>query len=367
MNILNALLKQFLGAKYEDAAKSLTACLILFFAVRTAGIETEIAPSVLFLTVTVLSAAIMWQNLHSSQNADRLTGLFMLPFPGREMTFSIALAFTCCTLITKTFLALALFFAVHEWGAAVLPAAAFVRNMIFFSFLVAASLCLSVFCLLNADAYGFYRPVSAKPLIRRARGTGSIFLYLLRYLITNKSYLLNTAGLCLIAVFIPTILGQFKELNVMPLGFAVLCLNTPICTLLSCDPGLEQAVRVLPRQAGRFCSRYCFFIFSVHMTVNSVYLVIWHFRHGGTDDPAILTALLISLHSAVLSVLLEWLHPVRRWKTESDLWRHPRKYIVPVIMLLTAGLIGIWPMNRWILLCIVLTECSCLPIIARRI
>ena len=35
----------------------------------------------------------------------------------------------------------------------------------------------------------------------------------------------------------------------MPLGLAVLCLNTSICILLSCDPGLEQAVRTLPEQA----------------------------------------------------------------------------------------------------------------------
>ena len=99
----------------------------------------------------------------------------------------------------------------------------------------------------------------------------------------------------------------------MPLGFAVLCnpdlphreyehkdsrtpqnhkgkqspllhhgiprrLNTPICILLSCDPDLEQAVRVLPGQAGRFCIRYCLFIFSVNMAVSSLYLISWHIQ-----------------------------------------------------------------------------------------
>ena len=95
----------------------------------------------------------------------------------------------------------------------------------------------------------------------------------------------------------------------MPLGFAVLCLNTPICILLSCDPGLEQAVRTLPGQA------------------------------------KIITALIIALQSAVLSVLLEWFCPLRNWKIENDLWHHPRKYIVPLIMFLIAGLIGMWSVN----------------------
>ena len=40
---------------------------------------------------------------------------------------------------------------------------------------------------------------------------------------------------------------------------------------------------------------------------------------------------------AVLSVMLEWFFPVRGWKIESDLWHHPRKYVVPGIMLMLAG------------------------------
>ena len=51
-----------------------------------------------------------------------------------------------------------------------------------------------------------------------------------------------------------------------------------------------------------------------------------------------MAAVLIALQSAILSVLLEWFWPIRNWKIENDLWRHPRKYIVPLIMLLIAGL-----------------------------
>ena len=60
MNILKALLKQLLGAKYERIAKSLIACLIAFLAIRTAEIKIEIAPAILFLTATAFSAGIMW-------------------------------------------------------------------------------------------------------------------------------------------------------------------------------------------------------------------------------------------------------------------------------------------------------------------
>jgi hypothetical protein len=405
MNILKALSKQLFGAKYERVIKSLAACLIFFFAIHTAGINMEIATSVLFLTATAFSAGIMWQALHSSGNADRMAGLFMLPFANRGMTFSIVLAFAGYTMITKTFPMLALFFAVHEWSvlqiavallcacngcfmaaacyamakkrklmpfavlwcAGMLLSIFLAQEVMVFILIVFASLFLSFLRLLTADAYVLYRPVSAKLLIRRTKRTGGIFLYLLRYLVTNKNHLMNTAGLCVFGGILPMILGQFEGLNVMPLGFAILCLNTPICILLSCDPGLGQAVRVLPGQAGRFCTRYSFFIFSVNMAVSSVYLAAWQIQHGGVGGLEIMTAVLIALQSAILSVLLEWFHPIRNWKIESDLWHHPRKYAVPLIMLLIAGLIGMWPVGIWVLLCISIVEVLSLPLITRRI
>lgn len=371
MNILKALSKQLFGAKYERIVKSLTVCLILFLAIRTAGINMEIAPSVLFLTAMVLSAGIMWRTLNSSGNADNLAGLFMLPFTNRVMVFSFVLAFTGYTLFTKTFPVLALLLAVHRWS--VLQTAVALLCACNGCFMAAAWYIVVNGTLrhkkmkLMADAYVFYRPVSAKLLIRRTKGTGSILLYLLRYLITNKNYLMNTAGLCVVGGVLPMALGRFEGLDGMPLGFAILCLNTPICILLSCDPGLEQAVRVLPGQAGRFCVRYCLFIFLINMTVSSVYLISWQMQCGGVGSKEIIAALLIALQSAILSVLLEWLYPIRNWKIENDLWHHPRKYIVPIIMLLIAGFIGMWPVSIWVLLCVVLAECFGLMLIARRI
>ena len=404
MNILKALLKQLFGAKYERVIKSLAACLILFLAAHTTGINIKIAPSVLFLTATALTAGIMWQAIHSSGNADRMAGLFMLPFTNRGMVFSFVLAFAGYTLLTITFPVLALFFAVHEWSVlqtavallcacngcfmtaawytmtneashhkkrklmpfvvlwcvGMLLAIFFVKKVMVFTLIVLASLLLSFLRLLTADAYAFYRPSSAKLLTRRTKGTGSVLLYLLRYLVTNKNYLMNTAGLCVVGGILPMILGHFEGMNVMPFGFAILCLNIPICILLSCDPDLEQAVRVLPGQAGRFCTCYSFFIFSVNMAVSSVYLAAWQIQHGGVGGMDIMAAVLIALQSAFLSVLLEWFCPIRNWKIESDLWHHPRKYIVPLIMLPVAGLTGMWPVGIWVLLCIVLAEVSVL-------
>lgn len=346
MLILKALFKQFFGAKYERVGKSLAACLILFLAVRAAEIRVEIAPPVLFLTATAVSAGVMWQTLHASGNAERMTGVFMLPFHEGEMTVSLVLAFTCYTLVTKTFLVLSLFFALQEWNALQIATALLCAC----GGCVAAAVCYMMTKEAAhpekgkrmADAYAFYRPTCAKQRIGHSGGSGSIFLYLMRYLMTNRSYLWNTVGLCAVAGILPMLLGQFAGVNVMPLGFAILCLNTPLCILLSVDSDLEQAVRILPGQAVRFCIRYTLFLFVVNLAVNSVYLISWHVQHGSVGGREVLTAVLIAMQSAILSVLLEWFYPIRNWKVESDLWHHPRKYAVPLMMLLIVGMIGMF-------------------------
>ena len=51
-------------------------------------------------------------------------------------------------------------------------------------------------------------------------------------------------------------------------------------------------------------------------------------------------------------------NPVRNWKIENDLWHHPRKYIVPLIMFLIAGLIGMWSVSIWVLITFTPSNCS---------
>ncbi len=400
MMVIKALSKQLFGAKYERVGKSLLTCLILFLAVNAAEMHLSIAPSVLFLTATAFSMGTMWQTLDSARNQEFLKGFFLLPFACGQMTLLVALAFSGYTLITKTSVLLALFFSVGKWSTAqimtallcacngclmaaagyammgrqrrrpalwpverkfcgawpllfwwggMLCAIFLVRELPVFIVILSVSLLLSVLLLRAADDYAFYRPAAVRVPAIRSAGTGNVFLYLLRCLATNRSYLLNTAGLCGIAAALPFILGPLEGLNVLPLGFAILCMNTPLCVLLSRDPGLEQAVRMLPGQAGRFCIRYGLFLFLVHMGVSGVYLASWELGRGGVGGEEILAALLIAMQSAVLSVLLEWRFPIRGWKIESDLWHHPRKYIVPLLMMLAAGGMGIWPGSVWIL------------------
>lgn len=163
---------------------------------------------------------------------------------------------------------------------------------------------------------------------------------------------------CGIGCFLPLLSGKFEGLNLFPFGLAVLCMNTPLCALLSGDPDLEQAIRVLPDQAGRFCRKYCLFLFAAQGIVDGVYLCGWQIFGGGLCPANVGNVLLFSMQSAILSVILEWNAPVRGRKTESDLWHHPRKYLVPLVMLLLAALVGSWPVISRIWAAVLLMECG---------
>ena len=102
------------------------------------------------------------------------------------------------------------------------------------------------------------------------------------------------------------------------------------------------------------------------MVVDSIFLCSWQIQIGGVTGLMIAAAVFFALQSAVCSVLLEWFYPIRGWKIESDLWHHPRKYIVPAAMLLLAGIVGTVPLITFLLIILLLIEIAVLLFQCRR-
>ena len=86
-NTIKALSKQFFGAKYESARKSLLAAVILFIAVYAAEFRVEIAPFILYLTSTFFTAGIMWQLLTGRRHMEAMLGMFISPLITAALSF----------------------------------------------------------------------------------------------------------------------------------------------------------------------------------------------------------------------------------------------------------------------------------------
>ncbi len=147
-------------------------------------------------------------------------------------------------------------------------------SRLWFCLLLLVNSLFAILILWRADGYVFYKWESKKhppgiPLCQglpqrkrgypaiirkshavRQRKRATLWRYFFRYLSCHKNYLLNTAVMWCVALILPYFLREMAGLSVIPVGFAILSLNTPICILLSCDPDLDQAVRFLSGQKG---------------------------------------------------------------------------------------------------------------------
>ena len=343
MKLFSVFGKQLFGAKMEGLKRSLAVAGIVFFALYLAEFKIQIAPVVLYLTCTTFPFGIMWQALSSNQNARNLEGVLLLPFDNGSFVCYYVCAMSLYVLMNKSSIVLAVFFALGKWSIFQMIFALFcaVSGCIAAMFLFACKGCRKGH-ILPGNAYAFYQPVKVQSVLRGRNTRGNMFLYILRYLCTNRNYLINTAGLCGVAVLLPMVLKQFEGMQVMPIGFAILSLNTPLCILLSVDRDLQQAVKLLPGQGSRFCVKYFCFLAGVNVCINTLFLISFRLQCGGMDGIMIVIAIVFALVSAVLSVAMEWYYPLLNWKLESDLYHHPRKYIIPSVMLLFAGIISVF-------------------------
>ena len=393
MNLYKVFLKHVFGAKYEGVKKNVFVVAVIFFAIFAAEMKMTIAPSVLFLTATVFTTGVMWQTLGSKSNMENLQGILVLPFENRQLVMAYVFSLSAHTLLSKSALILALFFAVGSWSmveiviallcacngclfavigyllrkktrgilvllwlAGYIASIFYFKSLLIFGGIAGISLLIAVGFLFTVDAYAFYHSGSSKVLLKSNGKRGSFFVYLVRYLTANKNYMVNTAGLCVMACVLPMILSQLGNVSVLPIGLAILSLNTPLCILLSVDKDLEQAVRMLPGQGIRFGVKYCGFLATVNLLLSSVYLVSWQLQFANVSRQMILVAIVFALQSALGSVVLEWVYPLRSWQLESDLYHHPRKYIIPGIMMLLAGVVSLWSGFVWVLLGILVVE-----------
>lgn len=395
--IFKAFSKNLFGAKYERLTRTIFIYPILFWGLYTADFKVQISPFILYLMVTSFTAGVMWQALSSEDNAANMQNMIMLPFEGREFIFSYIGAIGIYTFLTKTMALLVILLAVSVWNRieilssilcavnAILMAAAIfsVRRYwyvgtlwltvifvsIFFGWeklwfipMLSANSTLAFLLLQSTNGYTFYFQKSKDSSTVRGRKHLFVWTYFFRYLKGHKNYLMNIAIMWCIACILPLFFQQMDSLFVIPIGFAILSLNTPVCILLSCDHALEQAVRFLPGQKKTFCIPYCLFIFLCNITADMFFLFSWQIQIGGVTVLMVITAIFFAIQSAVFSVLLEWFYPIRRWKIESDLWHHPRKYIVPAIMLLLAGIVGTLPLTAFVLIILLTVEVSALLI-----
>ena len=387
--LFNAFAKKLFGTKYERLFKNLFIIVILYMGISSANYKVPVAPFIVYLFSAVFTAGIMMSALNSKDAVEQFKNMVMMPFSNKELVISYVSALGIYTLLTKTSMVWALLFSVNKFEipviicaliagiCSVLMSAVFFMNkkirivILIWAGLIIASIfglremfsdknafvmmaifmvsgVIAFLILLNSDGYTFYDIGIEKDNVKgvtRSHKHNLVWSYLFRYLMSHKNYLVNTLMMCGVAVIIPfgvTSMAQNADFvkMIMYMGFGIVALNTPLCILISCDPDLDRGIRCLPGGAKSFFIPYGLFLFMSVCLTYTIYLISWQIKFGTVDASLIIKAILLAAISASLSIAMEFFFPIKNWKIESDLWHHPRKYVVPGIVLLLACVIG---------------------------
>lgn len=366
--LFNVFRKKLFGNGFEKILKYLVICAAVFFGLYMAEIKITIAPFIKYLMSGTFTAGIMWHSL-SSDNSAELSGIAALPFRKHDFTFSYICAYGLYTVVTKSALLMAVMFAVSApditemvgsvicmlngvfvtsavyamkkhrivgfaW-AAVSVAAVFSEYVVV---LLLADLIIAMLVLVTADPYNFINSFTATAVLKSSQ-KHSVWKYLFRYMTARKNYLVNTAAMWAVGIVFPFLLRESGANAFLPIGFAILSINTPLCVLVSADSSLRETIHFLPSATRMFCLPYFSFIAINNVIAYTFYLASFGLQTGSIEPKNIVLAVVYALLSAFGSVIMEMRFPLTEWKTESDLWHHPRKYIVPAILMLLAGVV----------------------------
>lgn len=369
-----------LGVHGRRLWRTVIVCLLVYGALSPLNLRLATAPFVFCVMPGLFSAGVMAHALQAKARAVQLRHLLMLPQNNGALVYGYVGALAIYVLLTKTAPLLTLMLALLDWQGQSLVAAflgslngvvltaltiawrkhgrviipwVFLLGLLFWwlgagwwlSVVLVVSGLAAVWLLARVDAYAFLRQSNnGRPRRSRARH-GLMLHYFVRYLWAQKNYLVNTLALWVLAVILPLLLYNLADSTVAaPLGMALLTLNTPLGILLSCDPALETVVRALPQQRRRFCLPYAGLLAGSVLFSEALYLMSWQYVYGNVTWLMIALAVYVAIQSALASVWLEWYRPLKNWRIESDLWHHPRKYLVPGAMLLLTIAVSSWPL-----------------------
>jgi hypothetical protein len=170
-------------------------------------------------------------------------------------------------------------------------------------------------------------------LARHRGGTARLGVnnYFLTVSLSQPTVLMNSVFLLVFAGVIGVMSASYGI--PVPLAFAIFAVSSPVATLMSVDRDLRLHWRMLgqPKQLMAQYSRFCLLYFGVGNAVLFVVHVILHW-----PNPALiaLIAVVCTLVEVLVVPLMEVKFPITGAKTSRDVWRNPRKYLLPSMLLI---------------------------------
>lgn len=375
--MLKILSRKLFGKNFNKLFSSLLISVIIYFALSQLDHKVVVSSQVLIFINIFFSGTLMLQFLGSKNNGAYLKGFFAMPFNRKKFIVDYAIAMGLHVLVTKTLLIYAIIFAFTEIKLLeiiiLLSVFIFVclSSMIAYAFfkdkkiisaiilLIGIAMCfllpespmsIIVYLVVSAiyavilffiDPYRFmvisHSQNKHKPYKKVKGGNLLVAKYIIRYITSNKSYLINPA---IMFAFVSYMVYQMNEMGFndgIIIGLALITFNTPLAIIVSSSKGLHKKLNSMPNKIKCFYIPYGVVIFTVNIIFSTLLIIVTSLIGSHINVKTIIAALIFPIQNAIGTVFLEYTYPILDWRVETDLWHNPRKYIIPLILILEAA------------------------------
>ena len=367
--------RKLLGERYRSVIKSIMIAGVIAGSLASLEKNLSIAQSILIMFAVFYSGPIVLQVLSSADNARCLKGLFAMPCNEKRTLWEYAAVIGIYTLFTKTILLFVLicgFTKLTSIDIILMIAASFyaiIGGMIVYGlrkkmpvisaliiaagvllafllpkgimaiagFAAADAVLLIIFSFLRLEYFRVTESNSVK--VKPQKASGSFFLiprYIIRYILSNKSYIISPLFITAFAVYFSYTAMKSGFNAGMGMALGLVSTNSPISVIVSSNRNLKSKLDVLPGRTKNFFVPYAAVVFFFYMLLYALFLAAYFLITRSVDYKALVFAPFLAAECAVLVAVLESRFPITTWKTEPDLLRHPRKYIIPGIVMLEA-------------------------------
>lgn len=164
--------------------------------------------------------------------------------------------------------------------------------------------------------------------------------YFLKVMLNEKIYIVNTV---MILVMIGMVSFFIKENYVFwYIRWAISAVNTPTLTMLSSDLNIIRQGQMLPNKKYSIYSMYMKFLLRYFLSVNLLIFILDCILNRSLLLYDITMVLILSFIESMIGYFLEIKHPIVNYQTKQQLWKHPRKYIIPIVVFFISVIISMF-------------------------
>ena len=154
--------------------------------------------------------------------------------------------------------------------------------------------------------------------------------YFLRTMLAEKIYMVNTV--CIFAFLIVLCIAGRSNPIMWNVAWCVGAVNTPLLTMLSADVWTSRQIVMLPGRNNNLYAQYAVFLGGYFVLVNLALVLGRYLIVGEAGISDFLMAAILAAVETGAAVFMEKNGRITGWQTKQELWKNPRKYVLPLII-----------------------------------